>query len=252
MKKDLKMSKIDIAEEKKRAKIFSNQFALKKGFNVFMGRYRIKTILEHCKKRGTLLDLGCSYGKIAKALSPHFKRIVAVDGSERLINQAKKENSAPNIFYRISIVENLDIKEKFDVVLLSFILEHVASPQIILGKAAKFLKKNGVLFIMVPNAESLHRRIGKAMGIIKKLDELTPIDINHGHRRVYRLKTLVKDIRGADLNINKKGTFFIKPLSNKQMEKFDPEICDALYEIGKDLQGLGSMLFALASRKNKK
>jgi len=241
------MSKIDIAEEKKRAKIFSNQFALKKGFNVFMGRYRIKTILEHCKKRGTLLDLGCSYGKIAKALSPYFKRIVAVDGSQALINQAKKENSAPNIFYQVSLVENLDIREKFDVVLLSFILEHVADPKIILKKAAQFLKNYGVLFVMVPNAESLHRRVGKAMGIIKKLHELTPVDINHGHRRVYTLHALVKDIRRAGLKINKKGTFFIKPLSNKQMEKFDPKICNALYEVGKDLQGLGSMLFVLAS-----
>lgn len=244
---------MDISGEKKRAKRFSRQFARKKGFNVFMGRYRIKTILEYCRGRNKkLLDLGCSYGRIAKALSPYFKRIVAVDGSKTLINQAKKENRASNIYYHVSLVENLDIKEKFDVVLLSFILEHVANPQIILRKASKFLKKKGVLFIMVPNAESLHRRIGKAMGIIKKLNELTPTDINHGHRRVYTLKTIVKDIRRAGLKINKKGTFFIKPLSNKQMGKFDLKICDALYEIGKDLQGLGSMLFVLASRKNKK
>ncbi|OHA71303.1 MAG: hypothetical protein A3H01_01580 [Candidatus Wildermuthbacteria bacterium RIFCSPLOWO2_12_FULL_40_9] len=250
MKKNIKKDlSINIIEEKKRAGKFSSQFALKKGFNVFMGRYRIRTILDNCKKRGTLLDLGCSYGRIAKALSFDFKSIVAVDGSDALINQAKKENTVRNISYHVSLIEDLEIKSKFDVVLLSFILEHVAEPQKILKKATQFLKSKGVLFIMVPNAESLHRRVGKAMGIIKKLDELTITDINHGHRRVYTLKTLEKEIGSVGLNINKKGTFFIKPFSNKQMEKFDPKICDAFYEVGKDLQGLGSMLFVLASRK---
>ena len=240
---------MDVFCEEKRAKKFSKQFAQKKGFNVFMSRYRIKTILEHCDRHGTLLDLGCSFGRIAKALSPFFKKIVAVDGSQVLINQAKKENRASNIFYHVSLVENLDLKEKFDVILLSFILEHVANPRIILKKASRFLKGKGILFIMVPNAESLHRRVGRALGIIKRLDGLTPIDINHGHRRVYTLKKLVKDIKGAGLKINRKGTFFIKPLSNKQMEKFDPKICDAFYKVGKDLQGLGSMLFVSTSRK---
>ena len=102
---------------------------------------------------------------------------------------------------------------------------------------------------MVPNAESLHRRIGKEMGIIKKLDELTPTDKRHGHRRVYTLKRIVRDVEKAGLRINKKGTFFIKPFSNSQMEKIDPKICDALYEVGKGLQDLGSILFISASCK---
>ena len=135
----------------------------------------------------------------------------------------------------------------FDVVLLSFILEHVAESNEVLQKAAQFLKDDGILFIMVPNAESLHRRIGKAMGIIKKLNELTPQDINHGHRRVYNLDKITKEIEGAGLKINDIGTFFIKPLSNSQMEELDPKICDALYEVGKDIQGLGSMIFVSAS-----
>src|SRR3990167_1220965 len=162
MKKNIKKDlSINIIEEKKRAGKFSSQFALKKGFNVFMGRYRIRTILDNCKKRGTLLDLGCSYGRIAKALSFDFKSIVAVDVSDALINQAKKENTVRNISYHVSLIEDLEIKSKFDVVLLSFILEHVAEPQKILKKATQFLKSKGVLFIMVPNAESLHRRVGK-------------------------------------------------------------------------------------------
>ena len=81
---------MDIFEERKRARLLSKEFSRTKGFNVFMGKYRIETILEHCKNRETLLDLGCAYGKITKALSPFFKRILGVDGSKELIEQAKK------------------------------------------------------------------------------------------------------------------------------------------------------------------
>jgi len=239
---------MDISEEKTRAEKFSKGFAQKEGFNAFMGRYRIKTILDNCSGRKTLLDIGCSFGKIAKELSPFFEKIVAVDGSEELINQAKRENSAPNISYKISLAEELDLQERFDAVLLSFVLEHVADPLTVLKKAASFLNDKGILFVMVPNAESLHRRVGKAMNQIKELDELTPTDINHGHRRVYTLDKFSKDVEKAGLKVKKIGTFFIKPFSNSQMEQFDIKICDALYEVGKDLPGLGSMIYAVITR----
>jgi len=239
---------MDILEEKKRADKFSKGFSKYENFNAFLSRYRIKTILENCSEKKTLLDIGCSFGEIAKELSPYFDKIIAVDGSEELIKKAEKENSAPNIIYKISIFEELKLEEKFDVVLMSFVLEHVADSIKTLEKAASFLNEKGILFVMVPNAESLHRRVGKAMGAIKELDELTAKDINHGHRRVYSIEKLSQDIKNAGLKIEKISTFFIKPFSNPQMEKFDSKICDALYEVGKELPGLGSMIYAVIKR----
>lgn len=240
---------MDISEEKTRASKFSKGFYEQENFNSFMGKYRIETILDNCSGRKTLLDIGCSFGKIAKDISPYFEKIVAVDGSEELIKKAKEENSAPNITYKVFLFEELELDERFDVILISFVLEHVADPINILKKATKFLNEDGILFIMVPNAESLHRRVGKAMGEIKELDELTLKDIKHGHRRVYSIKKLSKDIEQAGLKIEKIGTFFIKPLSNSQMEQFDVKICDAFFEVGKDLPGLGSMIYALIKRQ---
>lgn len=39
---------------------------------------------------GTLLDLGCGHGLIARALAPHFSRVVALDPSAGMVAQAKR------------------------------------------------------------------------------------------------------------------------------------------------------------------
>lgn len=236
-------------KEKERADKLAAQFARKEGFNAFLTEYRVKKILEYLKGKKTLLDIGCSYGRIAKMLSPFFKKIVAVDGSNDLISQAIKENSAENISYIASLIEDFKLEEKFDAVLLSFILEHVAEPTEVIRKASGFLKEKGILFLMVPNAESLHRRVGKSMGLIKELNELTSQDVSHGHRRVYTMEGISKEVISAGLKINDMGTYFIKPFSNAQMESVDGKICDALYEISNDIKGLGSMIFVSASLK---
>lgn len=118
---------------------------------------------------------------------------------------------------------------------MSGILEHVEDPISVLKKYKKFVNENGYIVIVVPNAESIHRRVGKIMGIISDLHELTKQDIEVGHKRYYDLKMLRKDIIKSGLKIESVGGIFFKPLSNKQMEMFNSKIIDAFYELGKQL-----------------
>ena len=53
---------------------------------------------------GTLLDLGCGHGLIARALSPHFDAVVAIDPSAGMVAQARdmtfsssSSSSSPNL-----------------------------------------------------------------------------------------------------------------------------------------------------------
>ncbi|KAI0011322.1 S-adenosyl-L-methionine-dependent methyltransferase [Xylariaceae sp. FL0662B] len=43
---------------------------------------------------GTLLDLGCGHGLIARALSPHFEAVIAVDPSAGMVAQARQMTPA--------------------------------------------------------------------------------------------------------------------------------------------------------------
>jgi 2-polyprenyl-3-methyl-5-hydroxy-6-metoxy-1,4-benzoquinol methylase len=231
-------------EERQRLEDIASHFSMKDGFNGYMNKYRVSKILELCRGR-TVLDLGSADVFMAEALSPFFDRIVSVDGSKELIERARARlGSETNIELINSLIEEFQTGERFDLVLLSFILEHVSDPVEVIRSSARFVKPGGTLFVMVPNARSLHRRVGVALGILSKPDDFTEEDIRQGHRRVYTEEHLRADMEQGGLVIEEIGTFFIKPLSNPQMEQLGTRLADAFFEVSRDLPGLGSMIYA--------
>ncbi|OTB12683.1 hypothetical protein K445DRAFT_320821 [Daldinia sp. EC12] len=57
---------------------------------------------------GTLLDLGCGHGLIARYLRQHFKSVVAIDPSAGMITQAKQTTTDSAITFRQGSAEDLD------------------------------------------------------------------------------------------------------------------------------------------------
>lgn len=237
---------MDKQQEKQRLEGIAQYFSMQDGFNGYMNKYRVSKILELCRGE-TVLDIGSADAFMAEALAPFFRRIVAVDGSAELIERARERmrvKGVVNVELVNALAEEFDTPEKFDLVLLSFILEHVSEPSAVVRRAAEFLAPAGTMFIMVPNARSLHRRVGVALGMIARLDDFSEEDKRQGHRRVYNEEMLREDLVAGGMDILEMGTFFIKPLSNPQMEQLDTRIADALFEVSRDLPGLGSMIFA--------
>ena len=234
----------DLDEERLRLEAIAQHFSMKDGFNGYMNKYRVSKILELCEGE-TVLDIGSADAFMAEALAPFFKRIVALDGSAALIQRARARlSSQPHVELIHAMVEEFETSERFDLVLLSFILEHIADPVALVAKAARFAKPTGTVFVMVPNAYSLHRRVGVAMGLLTSVDDFSEEDKRQGHRRVYTEERLRADLEASRLCVDELGTFFIKPLSNAQMEQLDTQIADAFFAISRDLPGLGSMIYA--------
>lgn len=232
-----------LVEERRRLEDIASHFSMKDGFNGYMNKYRVSKILELCQGR-TVLDLGSADVFMAEALAPFFDRIVSVDGSKELIERARERlGSGTNIELINSLIEEFQTHERFDLVLLSFILEHVADPVAVAAKALTFVQPRGAMLVMVPNARSLHRRVGVALGLLSKVDDFSEEDIRQGHRRVYTEERLCDELKQAGANIETSGTFFIKPLSNPQMEQLGTKLADAFFEVSRDLPGLGSMIF---------
>jgi len=219
--------------EKKRLLNINKGFSMKTGFNGKLEKYRILTIKENLKD-GEILDIGCADGLMVKELSKYFKHITAIDGSEELINRAKQFN-LKNVDFIYTLFEEFESKIKFDSIILSDILEHVNDPISLLNMAKKWVKDNGVIVILCPNANSIHRNIGVLAGMIKDIYKLNKSDISVGHRRVYDIQSLSKDIKLAKLEIIKWGGMFLKPLSNEQMNQLDDKVIEAFYLIGKKL-----------------
>jgi 2-polyprenyl-3-methyl-5-hydroxy-6-metoxy-1,4-benzoquinol methylase len=167
----------------------------------------------------TCLELGCADGEGTKTLIKHFDKVIAIDGSKRQIDLARKRVKSRNVTFIESYIEDLELEEKFDTIVLAHILEHVDNPVNILKISKKFLNKNGIIIIDVPNAYSIHRQVGVLMGLLNDEHDLNESDKSVGHKRVYDFPLLEKDVKKAGLTVKEKSGILIKPFSNKQLNK---------------------------------
>ena len=55
-------------------------------------------------------------------------------------------------------INKLKINKKFHLITLNKVLEHVQNPVIFLKKSLKFLKKNGLVYIEVPDSNAKKKR----------------------------------------------------------------------------------------------
>ena len=70
-------------------------------------------------------------------------KLKELDLDKRYANFLKKKE----IKVFVNKIENLDIKEKFDLITFNKVLEHVKNPSKFLKNSIKFLKNNGLIYI---------------------------------------------------------------------------------------------------------
>ena len=168
----------------------------------------------------------------------YFDSYIVLEGDENIINKYKIEHPKSNIQIKKTYFEEWDEKEykEFDIIIAGFILEHVENPREILKKYKQKLSKNGKIFITVPNAEALNRRIGFEAGILANLQELSENDKRQGHRRYYTVNEIKEECQSVGLKIQRVEGIYMKPLTTKQLLSLDMDrnILEAFCTVGKD------------------
>ena len=89
--------------------------------------------------------------------------------------------------------------------------------------------------VAVPNAGSLHRRLGVRAGMLDSIVSLTPADERIGHRRVYSPATLEADFEAAGLRTVVLQGQFCKPLANSQLDQLPQSVQDGLLQLGEEI-----------------
>jgi 2-polyprenyl-3-methyl-5-hydroxy-6-metoxy-1,4-benzoquinol methylase len=170
-------------------------------------------------KGNAVLEVGSADGKTTGLLTADFKRIIAVDGSSKALENLKKKIKSDQIVTICKLFEEFDTKEAFNTIIMGHILEHVDNPVAILSRFNKFLSTNGRLLISVPNALSFHRLAAVKMGLLKDPYELNDTDRKKGHQRVYDRETLEKDVHDSGYKIIESTGYWLKFLNNTQILK---------------------------------
>lgn len=144
---------------------------------------RLRRIEKYLPSNSTrrLLDVGCSTGWFLKMAK---ERGYEVAGVEVNPYAAKKANALLGGGVFMGRFEDCEfIKEYFDIVYSSAVIEHVPDPMSFIKKQADYLKNGGLLFVNTPNINSLAwRRLGGNWSMLQLPDHIVffnPSSINY-------------------------------------------------------------------------
>src|SRR4026207_620585 len=130
----------------------------------------------------SLLELGIGHGHSARRFVSHYPRYVVVEGATKMIERFRSMEGMGSVEVVQSMFEDFSTTDRFDVIVMGFVLEHVADPE---ASLPGFLAPRGALFAAIPNAESLPRRLGYEAGLLPDLMQLGDADRQLGHQRLY-------------------------------------------------------------------
>jgi 2-polyprenyl-3-methyl-5-hydroxy-6-metoxy-1,4-benzoquinol methylase len=191
-------------------------------------------IALHSRGARSLLELGLGHGFSTERFSAQFKRHVVLEGSAAVIENFRAR--FPQCAARVvqTWFEEFETDERFDLIVMGFILEHVDDPRRIIEHCRRFLEPGGRMFVAVPNAQVLNRRLGHWAGLLPDLEALSDNDRLLGHKRYYTVDTLTRDIELAGCKVDRMEGIYLKPLTTQQMVslQLSPRIIEALCEVG--------------------
>jgi 2-polyprenyl-6-hydroxyphenyl methylase/3-demethylubiquinone-9 3-methyltransferase len=100
-----------------------------------------------------ILDIGCGAGLLCEPFTRLGAQVIGVDPSATNIAAARlhADKGHLSIDYRCTTVEEMDVRERFDIVLAMEVVEHVADVGLFLNRCAAMLKPGGLMVISTLN-----------------------------------------------------------------------------------------------------
>lgn len=198
--------------------------------NLIQLKWYPERIVQFSSGAKSLLELGLGHGITADTFEGHFQRHVVIDASPAVIENFQQRFPDSKAEIIEAYFESFETDERFDVIVFGYILEHVDDPVLILKHFRKFLTPGGRMFVTVPNAEVLNRRLGCLAGMLPNMQLLSEHDLLLGHKRYYTVDSLRKDVEESGYEIKRLEGIYLKPLTTSQMISLnlDERIIDAL------------------------
>ncbi|KIU49798.1 MULTISPECIES: bifunctional 2-polyprenyl-6-hydroxyphenol methylase/3-demethylubiquinol 3-O-methyltransferase UbiG [Bradyrhizobium] len=100
-----------------------------------------------------LLDIGCGAGLLCEPFTRLGAQVIGVDPSATNISAAKlhADKGHLSIDYRCTTVEEMDARERFDIVLAMEVVEHVVDVGAFIKRCATMLKPGGLMVVSTLN-----------------------------------------------------------------------------------------------------
>jgi 2-polyprenyl-3-methyl-5-hydroxy-6-metoxy-1,4-benzoquinol methylase len=196
----------------------------------------------------SILEMGPAEGVMTERLVRLGKRLTVVEGARCFCDDLHRR--FPGISVVHALFEEYEPAAQFDNIILGHVLEHVENPAATVRQLSPWLRPGGRVLAAVPNCRSLHRQAAVLMGLIQREDELNDLDRHHGHRRVFNPESFRQCFTQAGLQIDVFGGYWIKPLSNSQIEaSWTPAMLDVFMRLGERYPDIAAEIYVVASAR---
>jgi 2-polyprenyl-3-methyl-5-hydroxy-6-metoxy-1,4-benzoquinol methylase len=109
--------------------------------------------LKNFKKEGKLLDIGAGKGDFVFVAKKNGFDALGVEPSPRFSEFAANTYNVK--VYQGFLAEQAELKnQKFDVITMHHVLEHIEKPHEILNQLPNYLNADGIIYLEVPNTDS--------------------------------------------------------------------------------------------------
>lgn len=216
----------------------------------------VRKLIEAAADRRNVRALSLGIGRqiVSRALFEQLdlREYHVVEGSPAIIEAYRKQASPPDfVQLHHAYFEDVEFDQPFDLIEMGFVLEHVDDPALILKRFRRFLADDGLLFVSVPNARSLHRLLGQAAGLMPDIYALSQSDRDLGHKRYFDADSFAKLVEDSGYRVTARHGLMLKPLTTGQLqalglgENFDK----ALIEVGYGLPDIANGILIEATLK---
>jgi 2-polyprenyl-3-methyl-5-hydroxy-6-metoxy-1,4-benzoquinol methylase len=177
-------------------------YSQKKAYSASSGR--LKRIIDLMPDSySSVLDVGCGAGDLAKRLKEKGHEISGIDLSSDALSHARehlKENFAFDIEGN-DWPANL-MSRRYDVIVVSEVIEHLFDPRELIKKLKPLLKKNGYFIITTPNVLFWKNRFAILFGKFE-YQEIGIMD--YGHIRFFTFQTVQRFFKELKMNIEQEN-----------------------------------------------
>ncbi len=151
----------------------------------------------------SVLDVGCGAGDLAKRLKEKGHEVSGIDLSSDALSYAREHLKEDFAFD----IEGDDwpanlMSRRYDVVVVSEVIEHLFEPQELIKKLKALLKENGCFIITTPNVLFWKNRLAMLFGKFE-YQEIGIMD--YGHIRFFTFQTVRRFFKKLGMSIEQEN-----------------------------------------------